>query len=246
MHKLSKDMKKLLTMWAVATIIGIFFILNIHKIFPTMLPPEATHQAHSVDFTLGFFTVLAIPIAMFVWLLAAFMVVKTGSREFPDTEGPAIHGNAKIQTAWLASTALLCVGLVVYGLALLPSVYTPRPGKNLVIDVVGSQWQWAFKYPQYNNIETTTLRLPLNQPVTFDVYSVDVIHSFWVPAFGIKVDANPGEITTAYVQPRVAGTYTVRCAELCGLYHAYMQAPVKVTSSSAFSSWVAAKEKGAA
>jgi cytochrome c oxidase subunit 2 len=71
------------------------------------------------------------------------------------------------------------------------------------------------------------------------VTSYDVIHSFWVPSMGIKVDANPGMTTSTSTTPDRLGTYTVRCAELCGLLHADMETEAKVVSTDDFDSWVA-------
>lgn len=85
---------------------------------------------------------------------------------------------------------------------------------------------------------SNVLYLPVNRPVVFDVTSEDVVHSFWIVQMGIKVDANPGEITTASVTPDRLGTYTVKCAELCGIYHSYMVSPVQVVSDAAFQSWL--------
>ena len=78
----------------------------------------------------------------------------------------------------------------------------------------------------------------MNQPVVFKIQSIDVQHSFWIPAFGIKEDAVPGQTTSVSATPSQMGTYVVRCAELCGLYHAYMETPVYVVSSSDFQAWL--------
>ncbi|MHB8293899.1 MAG: cytochrome c oxidase subunit II [Acidimicrobiales bacterium] len=235
---MSKQARTILVFWVITTVVGVVLVVNIHRLLPGLLPPEASSLVHSQDFTLGFFTALAVPIAMLVWVIAAYTIVTGHTREMPSEDGPALHGNPLVQYLWLGGSATLCIGLVVYGLALLPALYTPVPGRQLVVDVTGQQWQWTFTYPGYHDVTSTSLVLPVGQPVTFKVTSVDVTHSFWVPAFGVKVDANNGEITTAYVKPNVKGNYTVRCAELCGLYHAYMQAPARVVSKAAFQSWV--------
>lgn len=230
--------RTIFALWLVTTVVGIVLVYFSRRLLPGMLPVAATNLARSTDFTLGLFTILAVPVAMLVWVVAAYTVVTGRTRELPSEDGPAVHGNTLVQGLWLGGSATLCIGLVVYGLALLPAIYTPRPGANLVVDVTGQQWQWTFSYPQYGNATATSLVLPLQRPVTFDVTSVDVTHSFWIPAFGIKVDANDHEITTAYSQPRRLGTYTVRCAELCGLYHAYMQSSVRVVPPTSFRTWV--------
>ena len=242
MLKASKEIKVVGVIWVVATVAGVTLAIFAHRLLPGMLPPAASSLAKSQDFTLGLFTVLAVPVAMLVWVVAAYSVVTGGSRTMPTDEGPRIHGNFKVQIAWLAGSAALCIGLVVYGLALLPSIYTPSPGNNLVVNVTGQQWQWTFSYPGYGNVTSTTLELPVNVPVTFDVTSRDVTHSFWIPAMGVKVDANSGAVTTAYVVPNLLGSYVVRCAELCGLFHAYMQSPVDVVPMSAFTRWISAMQ----
>ncbi len=230
--------RTVLIWWAITTVLGIALVFNIHRILPGLLPTAASPLAQSQDFTLGLFTVLAVPVAMLVWVTAAYVLITSRTREMPTEDGPPIHDNTLVQSAWLGVSSLLCVGLVVYGLALLPDIYTPRPGNQLVVNVTGQQWQWTFSYPGYGNVTSTSLVLPVGRPVTFRVTSVDVTHSFWIPAMGVKVDANDHEITQAFVRPDLKGNYTVRCAELCGLYHAYMQSPVQVTSAARFVNWV--------
>lgn len=245
MAKATKEIKVVGVIWAIATVAGVILVIFSHRLLPGMLPTAASSLAKSQDFTLGLFTALGVPVAMLVWVIAAYSVVTGGSRSMPTDEGPRIHGNFKVQVAWLAGSASLCIGLVVYGLALLPAIYTPSAGHNLVVDVTGQQWQWTFSYPSYGKVTSTTLELPVGVPVTFDVTSVDVNHSFWIPAMGVKVDANPGEVTTAYVVPNLVGSYTVRCAELCGLYHAYMQSPVRVVPAGTFSQWISSMQAAA-
>jgi cytochrome c oxidase subunit 2 len=80
--------------------------------------------------------------------------------------------------------------------------------------------------------------LPKDRPVVFQVTSTDVIHSFWLPEMGIKVDANPSVTTTVSTTPTLLGTFNVRCAELCGLNHSYMQTTVTVVSAEDFDTWV--------
>ena len=118
------------------------------------------------------------------------------------------------------------------------SASAPDP---LEVDVTGQQWVWTFSYPHNGNVESDQLYLPVNRPVVFYVHSDDVIHSFWVVQLGIKVDANPGELTKTSVYPDRLGNYDVRCAELCGLLHADMETNVHVVKPAAFNAWLAAK-----
>ncbi len=135
----------------------------------------------------------------------------------------------------------------------------------LVIDVTARQWQWFFSYPQYginsaqNAAGNDVLYLPVNRPVKFVLRSydpahtyalgVDVIHSFWIPAFGLKEDVIPGETRYEYVTPtKITSTEVnpmvrVQCAEVCGPGHPYMYAAVHIVSATAFSQWAAAQHK---
>ncbi len=238
MRREPQHIRRVLIIWLVATVLGITLVLNIHRLLPGMLPPVASTEAQGVDFTLGLFTVLAVPVAMLVWVFAAYSLVNWRTHGCPEGDGPPVAGNAVIETSWILTSALLCLFLVVYGLALLSNVSAAPPGKLLTVDVIGQQWQWNFKYPGQGGLETTTLVLPVNQPVVFHVTSLDVDHSFWVPAFAVKMDAIPGEVNTVFAMPTHEGTYVARCAELCGLYHAYMESPVQVLSQTGFKAWI--------
>jgi cytochrome c oxidase subunit II len=149
-----------------------------------------------------------------------------------------MRGNMALQSSWLLLSIVLAGFLYVYGLQFLNVVSAAPKGDVLTVHVNGEQWLWNYSYPQYQDISGTTLVLPVNRPVEFVITSSDVQHSFWVPALGIKQDAVPGETTHISVTPDVIGDYAVRCAELCGLYHAYMNTPVKVVSQADFDAWV--------
>ncbi len=103
--------------------------------------------------------------------------------------------------------------------------------------MIGQQWAWTFRYPQFGGFETTQLALPVNQPVQFNVTSLDVIHSFWAYTLGVKADANPGVNNVAYTTPNTVGDFQVRCAELCGIWHGAMYDTGAVMTDSNFMAW---------
>jgi len=112
---------------------------------------------------------------------------------------------------------------------------------TLVVQVTAQQWQWTFNYPQYSATSrgAQVIELPVNRPVEFYVTSDDVLHGFSIRALGVRVDANPGEVTTtAVVTPTQIGPYVVQCVELCGLLHSDMWEAVNVVSADAFNSWI--------
>jgi cytochrome c oxidase subunit 2 len=110
----------------------------------------------------------------------------------------------------------------------------------IVVEVTGSQWVWTFNYPA-QGIETHELNLPVGVPVTFNVKSADVNHSFWPVQLGVKIDANAQVTTVIHSLPNKVGPIDVKCAELCGLYHAYMETTGEIQSASDFDAWVVAQ-----
>ena len=107
------------------------------------------------------------------------------------------------------------------------------------VGVIGQQFAWKFQYTEEGNFQTGELVIPVGRETKFTMTSVDVIHSFWVPNFGQKMDAVPGIETTILVTPTRTGDFAVVCAELCGLGHATMRAKARVVTQPEFDKWVA-------
>lgn len=205
-----------------------------------------------IEQTIFVFTIVSIPITAFVFavlLYSLFGWKKVSGDEAPMQESPAIRSNAVAVMTWTVVSSLLAGFLVVWGLTELATITydawgtTPanaqlKSQKPLVVNVTGQQWVWTFKYPDKNNVSSDILYLPLGQPVLFNVTSLDVIHNFWAVELGVKTDANPGAITQAGVTPNKLGTFNVRCAELCGLHHAYMETQIRVVSPEDFQQWL--------
>ena len=113
------------------------------------------------------------------------------------------------------------------------------------IKVTAFQGGWKFIYPDYG-ITTNELYLPINKQVVLKMESSDVTRSFWVPEFRIKQDVVPGRITEYRITPTLMGAYKVRCAELCGTSHSYMESPVIVVDQTGFTSWIVDEQAKAA
>ena len=164
-------------------------------------------------------------------------------------EGPAVRGDARLQTTWIVVTSVLVLALAVYGTVRLeagdgagsgsgPNPLTVPKGPKLPVQVIAQQWMFTYRYPTYGGVETPHLVLPVNQMVELHVTSLDVIHSFWAYQLGVKADANPGVDNVAFVKPTKLETFDVRCAELCGIWHGYMFDAGKVVTPSAFDTWI--------
>ena len=153
-----------------------------------------------------------------------------------------IGGGAVVPTVVLA-------GLLTYGLALLPSLLAPAPEGSLKIAVVGEQWWWRVRYQPASGEPVdlaNEIRLPVGEPVMFELSSPDVIHSFWIPALGGKIDMLPGRRTRLTLQPTRTGTFRGVCAEYCGASHALMAFDVVVVEKAEFAQWLDAQRAPAA
>jgi cytochrome c oxidase subunit 2 len=152
-----------------------------------------------------------------------------------------IGGGAVVPTVVLA-------GLLVFGLAMLPDLSSPAPEGSLKISVIGEQWWWRVKYDSADGEPITLaneIRLPVGEPVEFHLESADVIHSFWIPSLGGKVDMIPGRQTRLKLEPTRTGVFRGACAEYCGGSHALMLFFVVVTEKKDFEDWLAQQAQSA-
>lgn len=132
--------------------------------------------------------------------------------------------------------------LLVYGLALTPDLLAPAPEGSLRIAVTGEQWWWRVRYlpPGGDPVDLANeIRLPVGERVEFSLESPDVIHSFWIPALGGKIDMIPGRVNRLTLQPSRTGVFRGACAEYCGASHALMSFSVVVLEQEDFARWLA-------
>lgn len=133
--------------------------------------------------------------------------------------------------------------LLVSGLAMMPQLRTPPDESDLQIAVSGEQWWWRVSYLTAEGpVELANeIRLPVHRRVTFMLSSPDVIHSFWIPPLGGKMDMVPGRVTYLILEPTREGVFRGVCAEYCGSAHAFMSFPVVVMAQDAFEQWLKAQ-----
>lgn len=143
---------------------------------------------------------------------------------------------------------VVLTGLLVYGLSLMPTLRPPAPEGGVRIAVSGLQWWWRVTYelPDGRTVEAANeVRMPVGQPVTFTLTSPDVIHSFWIPSLGGKVDMIPGRENRMVLEPTRTGVFKGACAEFCGTSHALMQFAAVVMEPDAFARWLEAEARPA-
>ncbi len=230
-------LRRAVIIWVALSVIGIIAWLILA---PFILPPAASDLDSTDNFTIIIFTILAIPVALFVFVFLCYSMLVFNVKERPTEDAIPLKPRPMLQVSWMGITGALCLFLLIWGLFGFYQDTVAAAPNPLIVQVTGQQWAWTFYYPQYGvSSQGQELELPVNRAVEFSVTSKDVLHGFAIRALGVRVDANPGEITTVQaVTPTQIGEYTVNCVELCGLYHSYMWSAVKVVSDSSFNSWV--------
>lgn len=220
---------------AVVSAALILFFLNV-----PVLPRVAASQAIPIDnlFVL-MFSIASVFFAIGLVVLV-YSVVAFRSRPDDMEDGPGIRGLNWLEATWSIIPLVIVMALAVYGANVLNSITSAQPDE-IEVKVVAAQWSWQFEYPQYG-FSSAELRIPVNRPVVLKLNSIDVVHSFWVPEFRVKQDAVPGIETVLRITPIAEAEYKTYCAELCGLLHAYMTAPVEVIPQEEFDEWV--REQG--
>ena len=234
---------QMLVIGGIAVVIGIPVALLVPW-FPTDASSQASHFRTLYDVLL----IVSVPIFVLVETVVVFSVwkfrMKPGEEE---KDGPPIHGNTRLEVVWTTIPAVLILGLCTYAYTVLRSNEDSKKGA-MTVNVTERQFAFEFSYPEAGGkqIVSPILYLPKGRPVVFQIRSLDVIHSFFVPEFSEKIDAVPGITTTLRVTPTRLGTYPAECTELCGAGHSLMRATVRVIAPSAFSTWLGSQKAGAA
>ncbi len=207
------------------------------------MPTALSTDMKSIERLMVIFTWISAPVCGAVVAITLYTFFNRHKGDTPPEDGPAIRTRGPIVILWSVVSSMLCLVAVVYGLIELNSAEGKAQADAphaMIVEVTGNQWVWNFHYPA-QDVTTDKLMLPINQPVEFRIISADVNHSFWPVQLGVKADANRYQVTLADTTPNKLGTIDVKCAELCGLYHAYMETTGAVTTRADFNNWVTAQ-----
>jgi cytochrome c oxidase subunit 2 len=244
--------RRVVVLWLISSVILTPIVVLV--LAPGMPPGNGTVEASGQVTDNTVLLGLATPVALAVLVYFGYALVAFRERDTSTVvDGPAIRGNATVQTWWLVVTTTIVLFLAVFGSVELlkdgsgggqgPNpIATPAAAKAtppLQVQVIAQQWQFTYRWPGYGGVETQHLELPANTTVEFHVTSLDVIHSFWAYQLGVKADANPGEDNIAYVTTKEPLTFNIHCAELCGVWHGYMFDTGYVVNKPQFASWIA-------
>jgi cytochrome c oxidase subunit II len=201
--------------------------------------PAAIVTARQVDYLFRFMAATGSALWIFVagYLLYFAIAFRARPEDPPDAIGLQIHDNRKLEFWWTVIPTLFVILLSVISVRIWYEVML-EPENGLVVEAIGHQFYFSFRYPQINGEVTDEMHLPLGVPVTLNLTSADVIHGFWVPAMRLKNDTVPGLVTTIKFTPRLAGRYPIICTQFCGLLHSEMDKQVLVIEDKAkFDAW---------
>lgn len=262
-----RHLQRVVLVWVILAAIAtpiMYYVLG-----PHMAPGTQTTSAASQQWDLTVLSTAATPVVLAVYTWFGYSLIFFRQKQgTPLEDGVWVaKDSVAVQITWLLVTATLVISLFVFGTYELivpagagggegPSaIWTPAgvrtsatwtpaaKSDQLQVQVIAQQWKFTYRWPQFGGVETTTIDLPVDTPIKFNVTSLDVIHGFWAYRLGVKADANPGINNIAFTETTETGPFTVRCAELCGLWHGAMVNPGAVVSKSAFYQWVTGQEK---
>ena len=222
----------------------------------------------AANFHNNWLLVLCAVISIFVLILLGYTMIKfrRGANPTPSRNS---H-NTLIEVLWTIIPVLILVAIAIPSIKLLRHQYSP-PKADLTVKVIGNQWYWTYQYPDNGGFEIVSnmlkekgqvkpgeryrtdadgppllaaderMVIPAGKVVKFIVTSNDVIHSFGLPAFWAKMDANPGQLNETWVKVDRPGVYFGQCSELCGARHGFMPIAVEVVAPDKFAAWIASK-----
>jgi cytochrome c oxidase subunit II len=226
------------------------------------LQDSASPIMDKIDSFNTFLTWITSAIALFVLVLLGIIIVRFNARANP-TPSRTTH-NTPLEIIWTIVPVVILVAIAIPSFRLL-FLELDVPTPDLTVKATGKQWYWSYSYPDNGNFEFDSMLVadkdlkpgqprlltvdnqmvvPVNKVVHVLVTGADVIHSFAVPSFGIRIDAVPGRINDTWFKATSTGLFHGQCSELCGKDHAFMPITVQVLSADDFNTWVnAAKQK---
>ncbi len=224
--------------FAGALVLVLTFLVDLVLSVTRLLPVQASLQAKPID---RLFDIEIVAISFLFSLIVVFIgysLIVFRRKPGQDEDGAYFKSNNPLEIIWTVIPLGAVIGLSYLGAITLGETRQADPAP-LEIKVVAGQWFWRFEYPEYG-IVSDKMYMPVDKQAKLTLTSMDVIHSFWVPEFRVKQDLLPGEnlVRELRITPSLLGEYKVRCAEMCGTSHAYMESPVIVVSQTDFDAWV--------
>jgi cytochrome c oxidase subunit 2 len=208
---------------------------------PSILRADGSASEQIRQLAIWVFAILAI-VLVSVWGILVYVVL-TGRRR-PEDKASQTKGNLRIEIIWTAIPAVIVTVLFVLTVVYTERINLPDPGAQFT--AVGRQWWWDFEFKELGFKAPNEVWVAQGRQTQIEVVSADVIHSFWVPQMGGKVDMIPGHINFIQFVPLNSGAYLGECSEFCGVQHGKMRFMFMVVPPSDYSAWVRRQQRPAA
>jgi cytochrome c oxidase subunit 2 len=202
----------------------------------------ATEQARTIVYLHFFDLAICFAIALIVIGLVTFVAIKFRHRS-GDKEPNQDPGNLKLEITWTVIPTLILLVLGILTAVVMLIVNPPIGSRQPDIVVNAHQWWWEYRYPKLGVITANEMYMPEGVNSLIEIRSADVVHSFWVPDFGRKMDAIPGHPNYVFFKPIRRGLFTGSCAEFCGAQHSLMRILANVVSPKEYKTWIEKEQK---
>jgi len=213
---------------------------------PMASPAQAEYKIAMLSFAItgAIFVVVAGLITYAIWRY------RRKPNDATNQEPPQVYGSTQIEVAWTVIPILIAFVLVGVSARVIAGVQNASPpAEALKITIIGHQWWWEVRYPDYGIVTANEIHVPATadgkNAAYLQLQSADVIHSFWVPQLSGKMDLVPNRTNYMWIDPREPGVYLGNCAEYCGTQHANMLLSVVAQEPGDFKAWAAAQQRAA-
>ena len=223
-------------------------------VIPAWNGDQASTAADDIDRLLDISIVLSSFVFSIVIVMLGYSIIKWRAKPGDESDGEPIHGNTRLEIAWTVIPTIIVLFGAGYSWIVLDDIEA-KADDRMPLHVTSQQFKWTFEYPEVQvegePLVTNELHVPVDRQLDIELEALDVLHSFWVPEWGIKRDAVPvgrsgDEVDDQFVvTPNEEGTFSLVCTELCGLGHATMRATVVVESQEEFDQWVSEQSEPA-
>jgi cytochrome c oxidase subunit II len=208
---------------------------------PSILRSEGSAGREIVTLATWIFGILA-AVLLTVWAILVFVIITGKGR--PEKDASQTKGNLRIEIVWTAIPAVIVTVLFILTLVVTDRIDMPTRGAQFT--AIGRQWWWDFDYKDLGFKSPNEIYAPADRMTSIDVESADVIHSFWVPQMGGKIDMIPGHVNHIHFVPLATGQYLGECSEFCGVQHGKMRFLFVVVTPEEYTAWVERQQQPAA
>ena len=217
------------------------FFTSIKQFFSSLFLSESS-ESYNINSLFLQYLILA---AVIILIVAGFIFIaafRYRSKKQPEKPNQ-VFGNKKLEMTWTILPLLAVTFFFFLAVKTMSEINDPINKRNPDIVIIAHQWWWDMRYPAYNIITANELHIPVGKKLLMRVESADVIHDWWVPELGRKIDAIPGRLNYNWIEADTPGVYLGSCSEYCGMQHAWMRIRVVAQTKEDFDKWKLNQEK---